>query len=128
MPAVFRRSPHFGRMPVARNRPTTLPSCVTPAFSNVKISCMVMMSPSMPVISEMLVTLRVPSLNRDCWTTIWMAAAICWRIARRVGVHGRERAVVSRVHRLQHVERFFAPDLADDDAVRAHAERVHDKL
>ena len=38
----------------------------TPSFSNRKISCMVMTSPSMPVISEMLVTLRVPSLMRDC--------------------------------------------------------------
>ena len=53
-----------------------------PAFSKTKISCIVMMSPSMPVISEMLVTLRVPSLRRVCCTTIWIAEAICWRIAR----------------------------------------------
>ena len=37
-----------------------------PTFSNRKISCMVITSPSMPVISEMLVTLRVPSLMRVC--------------------------------------------------------------
>ena len=45
-----------------------------------------------------------------------------------VGVHGRQRAVVARVHRLQHVERFLAADLADDDAVGAHAEGVHHEL
>jgi hypothetical protein len=67
---------------VARNLPITRPSCVTPSFSKAKISCIVMTSPSIPVISEMLVTLRVPSAMRDCWITIWMAAAICWRMAR----------------------------------------------
>ena len=30
----------------------------------------------------MLVTLREPSLRRVCCTTIWMADAICWRMAR----------------------------------------------
>ncbi len=30
----------------------------------------------------MLVTFLVPSLMRDCWTTIWMADAIWCRIAR----------------------------------------------
>src|SRR5262249_7450931 len=73
MPDAFRRSAHLGRTPVGRNRPTTLPSCVTPTFSKMKISCMVMMSPSMPVISETLVILRVPSLKRVCCTTSWMA-------------------------------------------------------
>src|SRR5262249_8236514 len=76
MPDAFRRSQTFGRTPVARNRPTTLPSWVTPIFSKTKISCIVITSPSIPVISETLVTLRVPSLNRVCCTTIWMAAAI----------------------------------------------------
>src|SRR5262249_36201651 len=82
MPEARRRSQTFGRTPVALKRPMTLPSWVTPSFSNVKISCMVMISPSMPVISETLVTLRVPSLSRVCCTTIWIADAICWRIAR----------------------------------------------
>src|SRR5262245_4953174 len=66
IPDVFRRSQTFGLTPVARNRPITLPSCVTPSFSNTKISCMVMISPSMPVLSEMLVTFLVPSLGRVC--------------------------------------------------------------
>src|SRR5262245_12627171 len=66
MPEAFSRSLHLGRTPVARNRPITLPSCVTPAFSKRKISCIVMMSPSMPVISLMLVTFLVPSLKRVC--------------------------------------------------------------
>ena len=46
------------------------------------------------------------------------------RVARRVRVHGRQRAVVARVHRLQHVERLGAAHLADDDAVRPHAQAV----
>src|SRR5204863_9476349 len=69
MPDARNRSQHFGRTPVARNRPITLPSCVTPTFSNRKISCMVITSPSIPVISEMLVILREPSLRRVCCTT-----------------------------------------------------------
>ena len=43
-------------------------------------------------------------------------------IARGVRVNGGERAVVAGVHGLQHVQRFFAADLADDDAVGAHAQ------
>ena len=35
----------------------------------------------------------------------------------------RHRAFDAGVHRLQHVERFGAAALADDDAVRPHAER-----
>jgi hypothetical protein len=66
MPDVFSRSQTFGLTPVARNRPTTLPSCVMPIFSKTKISCIVITSPSMPVISEMLVTFLEPSARRDC--------------------------------------------------------------
>jgi len=50
-----------------------------PFFLKEKISCMEMMLSSMPVISEMLVTLRVPSLMRETWTTIEIAEAICCR-------------------------------------------------
>ena len=50
------------------------------------------------------------------------------RVARRVGVHRGERAVVARVHRLEHVQRLGAADLADDDPVGAHAQRVADEL
>ena len=46
------------------------------------------------------------------------------RVARRVGVDRRQRAVVARVHRLEHVERLGAAALADDDPVGAHAQRV----
>ena len=103
----------------------------------------------MPVISEMLVTLREPSRMRVCCTTTWIAGGDLLahrllgqvdvahrdhrfdsgqRVARRVRVNGRERAVVAGVHRLQHVERLFAADLADDDAVGAHTEGVDDEL
>ena len=50
------------------------------------------------------------------------------RVARRVGVDRRQRAVVAGVHRLQHVERFFAADLADDDAVGPHTQGVAHQL
>ncbi len=46
----------------------------------------------------------------------------------RVGVHGRQRAVVAGVHRLQHVERLAAAALADDDPVGPHAQRVADQV
>ena len=46
------------------------------------------------------------------------------RVARRVGVNRRHRPFVAGVHRLQHVERLFAAALADDDAIRPHAQRV----
>ena len=50
------------------------------------------------------------------------------RVARRVRVQRGERAVVAGVHRLEHVERFAAAALADDDAVRPHAQRVADEV
>ena len=46
------------------------------------------------------------------------------RVARRVGVDRRQRAVVPGVHGLQHVERLGAAHLAHDDAVRPHAQSV----
>ena len=46
------------------------------------------------------------------------------RVVARVGVHGHQRALVAGVERLQHVERLAAADLADDDPVGAHAQRV----
>ena len=42
----------------------------------------------------------------------------------RVGVNRGQRAVVTGVHGLQHVERFFAADFADHDAVGAHTQAV----
>ena len=142
------RSTSAGRRSRGTGR-STLPSCVMPIFSNRKISCIVMTSPSMPVISEMLVTLRdavaqarllddeldgrrdllahralrqVRRAHRDHRLDAGQ------RVARRVGVDGRQRSVVARVHRLQHVERFLAADLADDDAVGAHTQGVDHEL
>ena len=46
------------------------------------------------------------------------------RVAGRVGVDGGERALVARVHRLEHVDRLGAADLTDDDAVGPHAQSV----
>ena len=92
---------------------------------------------------------REPSLRRVCWMIRSTALDTCSRMARtgrsmpaistivsrrarasrgRVGVHGRDRAVVAGVHRLQHVERGGVTDLTDDDAVGAHAQRVLDQV
>ena len=45
------------------------------------------------------------------------------RFIRSVRVRGGQRAAVTGVHRLEHVERLATTDLTDDDAVRTHAER-----
>src|SRR4051812_32884273 len=112
------------------------------------MSCMVMMSPSMPTISEICITLRVRSDRRLTCTTMLMALAICCRMARsgrsspghrdhglepaqrnarRVRVQRGQRAVMTGVHGLEHVHGFGAPDLAHDDAVGTHAERVDEE-
>src|SRR6476659_4859207 len=49
-------------------------------------------------------------------------------VARAVGVAGGHRAVMARVHGLQHVERFARTALPDDDPVRPHAQGVADEL
>ena len=46
------------------------------------------------------------------------------RIARAVGVQGGHRSLMAGIHRLHHVERFRAAALADDDAIRSHAQCV----
>ena len=77
MPIVASFSAHFGRTPVARKRPTTRPSRFNPVRSNTKMSCIVITSCSMPVISEMVVTLRVPSGMREICRMTLTAEAIC---------------------------------------------------
>ena len=66
-------------MRLGTNAPITRPSGPIPFFWNVKISCMLITFSSMPVISEIFVILRVPSLMRVACTTIVMADAICCR-------------------------------------------------
>ena len=110
-----------------------------------KTSWVVMMSPSMPTISVMAVMRRVPSLKSrllddqvDCAGHLLADGAhrqvharhqdhglqTGQGVARGVGVQGRDRAVVAGVHGLEHVERRGVTDLADDDAVGAHAQGV----
>src|SRR6516165_789822 len=48
----------------------------------------------------------------------------CDGIARAVGVDRSKRAIVASIHGLEHVERFFATDLAYDDAIGAHSQTV----
>ena len=109
-----------------------------------KMSCMVMMSPSMPTISEICVTLRVPSDRRLTWTTRLMALAICCRIA----FSGSSRPAIEIIvsSRLSASRGVLAcsvvsepswpvfiacsmssaspPHLADDDPVGPHTQRV----
>ena len=91
----------------------------------------------------MLVTLRVPSFRRATCTIRSSARRDLLadgadrqvdaghqdhrleageRVARGVGVDRGHRAVVAGVHRLEHVERLAAADLADDDAVGPHTQ------
>ena len=49
-------------------------------------------------------------------------------VAGAVRVDGRQRPVVARVHRLEHVERLGAAALADDDPVGPHAQGVADEV
>ena len=49
-------------------------------------------------------------------------------IAGIVGMDGGDGSVVPGVHGLQHIQRLFAADLAEDDAVGPHAQRVDDEL
>src|SRR5262249_40920745 len=60
MPARSRRSVNFGRMPVARWKPRTRPSWPIPSCWNVKISCVVTTSSSMPLTSTTRRTFRLP--------------------------------------------------------------------
>src|SRR5471032_2132832 len=80
-PNARRRSRKCGRTPLAWKCPLTVPSWAIPVCWKVKISCMVIISPSMPVISWMATTLRLPSVSRATWITTLMAALICWRMA-----------------------------------------------
>jgi hypothetical protein len=57
---------------------------------------MVTTGPSIPVISAMLVTLRVPSERRVIWTTTSMAELICWRIALSGSCRPAMATIVSR--------------------------------
>jgi hypothetical protein len=50
------------------------------------------------------------------------------QMERRVGMCGRQRAVVPGVHRLKHVERLAAANLADNDPIRTHAQGVADEV
>ena len=108
---------------------------------------MVMTSPSIPVSSDRLISLR-PSIRRAIWMTTWMAEEICARTeragmsrpampiicstreraSRRVGVDRGHRTFVAGVHRLQHVERLAAANLTNDDPVGPHAQRVLDQV
>ena len=106
-------------------------------------------SPSIPVISVTWVIRRLPSRWRLIWMMRWIGALDLLahrlgrqlearhrhhvleagqRVARGVGVDGAHRAVVAGVHRLQHVDGFLAADLAEDDPVGAHAQRVLDEV
>ena len=149
MPMAIRSLRKRGRTPVAWKWPITVPSGAVPVRTNLKISCIWMMSPSSPVISAIEVTLRLPSDRRESCTISLMADGDLAadrgdghrhaghadelleardRLARIVGVDGRHRAFVAGVHGLQHVEGFLAAALAEDDALGPHTQRVLDQL
>ena len=46
----------------------------------------------------------------------------------RVGVDRRQRSVVTRVHRLQHIQGLFATDFADDNSIGTHTKTIHEQF
>src|SRR5439155_6058346 len=92
-PAANSLSMMWGRIPVGRKTPVMTPFLSAPCDSYRKTSCIVIVSPSMPVISVMLVTLRWPSRIRESCTTRSMAEAVCWRMA----LVGRSRPAISTI-------------------------------
>ena len=148
-PDAANRSVHFGRMPVALNRPRTRPSSSTPSLLEDE-----------DVLHGDDVALHAGDLRNggDLARAVRQARDLhdeldgrrdlladgaignvqirhgdhgvepIQRVTRAVGVNGRQAAVVARVHRLQHVERFFAANLADDDAIGPHTQGVDDQL
>lgn len=50
------------------------------------------------------------------------------RLFRRVGMERGERAIVSGIHGLQHIERFAAAAFTHHDPVGAHAECIDDEV
>src|SRR6476646_10456816 len=100
---------------------------------------MLITSPSIPVISEILMIFRTPPESRATCTITWAAEdpdrqveprhpdhhfEPAEGVARVVGVDGGHAPVVAGVHRLEHVERLGPAALADDDPVGPHAQRV----
>src|SRR5205085_4256928 len=73
MPWDITWSKKRGRIPVASNFPITCPSALMPVCRKRKISCIVTTSPSMPVSSDKLTSLRRPSDRRATWTTTFSA-------------------------------------------------------
>ena len=68
---------NLGRIPLGRKVPTTLPLGPTPRLTKPNISCMLMISFSMPVISETLHHAPASVAHREICTTIAIAGAIC---------------------------------------------------
>ena len=49
-------------------------------------------------------------------------------VARGIGVNSGHGAFVASIHRLEHVERFFAATFADDNSIGPHSQRVANKI
>src|SRR3954468_17826552 len=147
MPWATRSCRKRGRTPAATWWPWMLPSPSVPVRTYLKISCIWMISPSMPVISAIEVTRRLPSASR-CSHHAQRRRDLAAdrelrhrqaghadhllqardRLARVVGVDRRHRALVAGVHGLEHVEGFLAAALAENDALGPHAQRVLDEV
>ncbi len=108
MPDAFSFSANLGRIPVGVNAPNTRPSGPTPCFSKTKTSCIFFGK------------IQIRHHGHSFQTRN--------RIARAVGVHRRQRAVMTGIHGLQHIQSFLAANLADDNAVGAHPQRVDQEL
>ena len=148
-PDAASRSLHFGRMPVARNRPVTLPAGANAGLLEQED---VLHRDDFAFhagdLGDRRDLARAVRLTRDLHDEVDGRRHLLpdgavrdvqvrhrdhrvetiQRVARRVGVNRRQAPVVAGVHGLQHVERFGAADLADDDAVGTHTQGVDHEL
>ena len=98
------RPAHLGHVDAPADRPAVRPMCTTRSTAVATCSRTTAWGRSTSPISTIVSSRRRASTGA-------------------VGVAGRQRTLVARVHGLQHVERLAGPDLPDHDAIRSHAQR-----
>jgi hypothetical protein len=129
MPAASNFSLNFGRMPVGRSFPCTLPSMYAVLGDVRDLARAVLEATDLHDQVERARDLLADGARRQVGAgheAHRLEAAD--HVSRRVRVTGREAAVVAGVHGLEHRERLATADLTHDDALWAHTEGVLDQV